>query len=168
MNQKEIPDGAIEIVARHINERNNRPSKIPIITIDGESETPQYFEIIPFDQIDNSTARFFAIDGSYNSQEFYNGLSIGIYTAGYVCYHLGKQVRLNDLTDPVILGKGYYPENNLRCPIARCRSRKTRFFFLTFRVRILLKNPTRFVYINSTGKRCACCQCTSTASLLIL
>lgn len=113
MNKKEIPDGAIEIVARHINERNNRPSKIPIITIDGETETPHYFEIIPFDQIDNSTARFFAIDGSYNSQEFYNGLSIGIYTAGYVCYHLGKQVRLNDLTDPVILGKRYYPENIL-------------------------------------------------------
>ncbi len=113
MNKKEIPDGAIEIVARHINERNNRPSKIPIITIDGETETPHYFEIIPFDQIDNSPARFFAIDGSYNSQEFYNGLSIGIYTAGYVCYHLGKQLRLNDLTDPVILGKGYYPQNIL-------------------------------------------------------
>lgn len=113
MIKKEIPDGAIEIVARHINERNNRPSKIPIITIDGETETPHYFEIIPFDQIDNSPARFFAIDGSYNSQEFYNGLSIGIYTAGYVCYHLGKQLRLNDLTDPVLLGKGYYPNNIL-------------------------------------------------------
>jgi NurA-like 5'-3' nuclease len=113
MNKKEIPDGAIEIVARHINERNNRPSKIPIITIDGETETPHYFEIIPFDKIDNSKAKFFAIDGSYNSQEFYNGLSLGIYTAGYVCYDRGKQVRLNDLTDPVILGKGYYPDNIL-------------------------------------------------------
>jgi hypothetical protein len=51
MNKKEIPDGAIEIVAKHINERNNRPSKIPIITIEGETETPHYFEIIPFDQI---------------------------------------------------------------------------------------------------------------------
>src|SRR3990172_5422480 len=113
MNQKEIPDDAIEVVARHINERNNRPSKIPIITIDGETETPHYFEIIPFDQIDNSKANFFAIDGSYNSQEFYNGLSIGIYTAGYICYREGKQVRLNYLTDPIILGKGYYPENIL-------------------------------------------------------
>jgi len=113
MNQKEIPDDAIEIVARHINERNNRPSKIPIITIDGETETPHYFEIVPFNQIDNSKAKFFAIDGSYNSQEFYNGLSIGIYTAGYVCYHKGKQVRLNDDTDPMILGKRYYPENIL-------------------------------------------------------
>ncbi len=28
MNKNEIPEGAIEIVARHINERNNRPSKI--------------------------------------------------------------------------------------------------------------------------------------------
>lgn len=113
MNQKEIPDGTIEIVAKHINERNNRPSKVPIITIDGETETPHYFEIIPFDQIDSSHVSFFAIDGSYNSQEFYNGLSIGIYTAGYVCYQLGKQIRLNDLTDPIILGKGYYPDNIL-------------------------------------------------------
>lgn len=113
MNKKEIPDGAIDIVAKHINERNNRPSKTPIITIEGETETPHYFEIIPFDQIDNSTARFFAIDGSYNSQDFYNGLSIAVYRGGYVCYHLGKQVRLNDLNDPVILGKSYEPNNIL-------------------------------------------------------
>jgi NurA-like 5'-3' nuclease len=113
MNRKEIPDSAIEIVARHINERNNRPSKIPIITIDGETETPHYFEIIPFNQIDNSKSKFFAVDGSYNSQEFYNGLSIGIYTAGYICYYEGQQVRLNDETDPVILGKRYYPDNIL-------------------------------------------------------
>jgi hypothetical protein len=113
MNKKEIPDDTIDIVARHINERNNRPSKIPIITIDGETETPHYFEIIPFDQIDNSKSHFFAIDGSYNSQEFYNGLSLGIYTAGYVCFKEGKQVRLNNLIDPIILGKGYYPERIL-------------------------------------------------------
>jgi NurA-like 5'-3' nuclease len=113
MNRKEIPDSAIEIVARHINERNNRPSKIPIITIDGETETPHYFEIIPFDQIDNSKSKFFAIDGSYNSQEFYNGLSIGVYRAGYICYQDGKQIRLNDWNDPVILGKAYEPQNIL-------------------------------------------------------
>ncbi|HEX8334260.1 MAG TPA: hypothetical protein VF622_16685 [Segetibacter sp.] len=113
MNKKEIPDETIEIVAKHINERNNRPSKIPIITIDGETETPHYFEILPFDQIDKSKAHFFAIDGSYNSKEFYNGLCVGIYTAGYVCFQEGKQVRMNDLTDPVILGKAYYPNNIL-------------------------------------------------------
>lgn len=113
MNKKEIPDEAIEIVAKHINERNNRPSKIPIITIDGETETPHYFEILPFDQIDNSTAHFYAIDGSYNSKEFYNGLCLGIYTAGYVGFKEGKQVRLNDLTDPVVLGKAYFPNNIL-------------------------------------------------------
>ena len=94
MNPKEIPDSAIEVVAKHINERNSKPSKIPIITIEGETETPHYFEIISFDQIDKSKAKFFAIDGSYNSQEFYNGLSIGVYRVGYVCYHEGKQVRL--------------------------------------------------------------------------
>jgi hypothetical protein len=113
MSNREIPDSAIEIVARHINERNNKPSNVPIITIEGQTETPHYFEIIPFDEIDNSQTQFFAIDGSYNSQEFYNGLSIGIYTAGYVCYKSGKEVRLNELTDPVILGKGYYPQNIL-------------------------------------------------------
>ena len=113
MNRKEIPDIAIEDIARHINERNNRPSKIPIITMEEESETPHYFEIIPFDQIDKTDSRFYAIDGSYNTQEFYNGLSIGIYTAGYVCFHEGKQIRLNDSDDPVILGKSYYPENIL-------------------------------------------------------
>ena len=113
MNKKEISDDAIELVAKHINARNNRPSKTPIITIVGETETPHYFEIIPFDQIDNSKSKFFAIDGSYNSQDFYNGLSLGIYTAGYICYQSGKQIRLNDNSDPVILGKGYYPENIL-------------------------------------------------------
>jgi NurA-like 5'-3' nuclease len=113
MSRKEIPDEAIERIAKHINERNSKPSKIEIITIDEESETPHYFEIIPFDQIDNSKSKYFAIDGSYNSQEFYNGLSIGIYTAGYVCFHEGKQIRLNDMNDPVILGKSYYPENIL-------------------------------------------------------
>ena len=113
MSRKEIPDETIERIAKHINERNNKPSKIPIITIGEESETPHYFEIIPFDQIDTSISKYFAIDGSYNSKEFYNGLSIGIYTAGYVCFHKGKQIRLNELEDPIILGKSYYPENIL-------------------------------------------------------
>jgi hypothetical protein len=45
MNKRDIPDSAIGIIARHINERNNKPSKVPIITIEGETETPHYFEI---------------------------------------------------------------------------------------------------------------------------
>ncbi|HOW31330.1 MAG TPA: hypothetical protein PLP88_07175, partial [Bacteroidales bacterium] len=109
----EIQDDAINAVAKHINERNNRPSKIPIITIEGETETPHYFEIIPFDQIDQSSKKFFAIDGSHNSQDFYNGLSIAVYKAGYICYHLGRQICLNDLDDPIILGKSYEPQNIL-------------------------------------------------------
>ncbi|MGP8154465.1 MAG: hypothetical protein ACLQBQ_10065 [Smithella sp.] len=87
MNKKEISDGTIELVARHINERNNKPSKIPIITIDGETETPHYFEIIPFEIIDDSKAKIFAIDGSYNSQEFYNGLSLGIFWVLIVIFY---------------------------------------------------------------------------------
>ena len=113
MSNKEIPDSAIEIVAKHINERNNKPYQIPIVGVSGNIETPQYFEIIPFDQIDNSNRRFYAVDGSYNSQEFYNGLAIAIYTAGYICYQHGKQIRMNTLDDPVILGQAYYPENIL-------------------------------------------------------
>lgn len=113
MNKKEIPENTIDIIAQHINERANRPSNFPIITIEGETETPHYYEIVQFDEIDRSERNFFAIDGSYNSQDFYNGLSVGLYTAGYVCYHLGKQVRMNDFDDPIILGKGYFPENIL-------------------------------------------------------
>ncbi len=113
MSKKEIPDSAIEIVAEHINTRSNKPYQIPIVGIPDNIETPQYFEIIPFNQIDNTNRRFYAIDGSYNSQEFYNGLAIAIYTAGYVCYQEGKQIRMNSSDDPVILGQAYYPENIL-------------------------------------------------------
>ncbi len=114
MTRKEIPDSAIELVAKHINARNNKNYGIPVVGNGDNIETPQIFEIIPFDQIDNSEAlRFYAIDGSYNSEQFYNGLSIGIYTAGYICFHRGKQLRMNYLNDPVILGQAYYPENIL-------------------------------------------------------
>ncbi len=113
MPRKEIPDTAIEAVAKHINERSNRSYQIPILGIPENIETPQYFEIVPFVQIDNSDRRFYAIDGSYNSEEFYNGLAIGIYTAGYICYQRGIQIRMNSTDDPVILGQAYYPTNIL-------------------------------------------------------
>ena len=113
MNQKEIPDSAIEIVAKHINDRNNRQTNIPISGPEENTETPHYFETISFNNIDNSDINFFSIDGSYNTQDFYNGLSVALYTAGYVCYHNGKQIRLNDLDDPIILGKAYFPNNIL-------------------------------------------------------
>jgi len=114
INKREIPDNAIDAVARHINEKNNKTPFIQtILTVEGNTETPHYFEIIPFNEIDNTESKFFAIDGSYNYQEFYNGLSIGIYTAGYICFEKGKQIRLNDLTDPVIFGRSYYPNHIL-------------------------------------------------------
>lgn len=113
MSYKEIPDSAIESVAKHINQRNNKNYRIPVIGNPENAETPQIFEIIPFDQIDNSQRRFYAIDGSYNVEQFYNGLSIGVYTAGYICYCEGQQIRLNELNDPVILGQAYYPNNVL-------------------------------------------------------
>lgn len=113
MNQKEISENTIDIIAQHINERASRPSGFPIMTIEGETETPHYFEIVQFDKIDECDIKFFAIDGSYNSQDFYNGLSVGIYTAGYICFWKGRQIRLNDLDDPIVLGKGYFPDNIL-------------------------------------------------------
>ena len=110
---KDISDDTINIIASHINEINSKPSTVPIITITDDVNTPHYFEIIPFNEIDNSERKYFAIDGSYNSQEFYNGIYIGLYTAGYICYYRGKQIRLNELQDPVILGKSYFPNNIL-------------------------------------------------------
>jgi hypothetical protein len=113
MPRKEIPDSAIELVAKHINTRSNKNYGIPVIGHEENIETPQIFEIIPFDQIDDSDRRFYAIDGSYNSEQFYNGLCIAIYAAGYICFHKGQQIRVNSLDDPVILGKAYYPQNIL-------------------------------------------------------
>ncbi|MDW8201495.1 MAG: DNA double-strand break repair nuclease NurA [Cyanobacteriota bacterium SKYGB_h_bin112] len=113
MPRKEIPDSAIELVAKHINTRSNKNYGIPVIGHKENIETPQIFEIIPFDQIDDSDRRFYAIDGSYNSEQFYNGLCIAIYAAGYICFHRGQQIRMNSLDDPVILGKAYYPQNIL-------------------------------------------------------
>lgn len=113
MPREAIPDSAIELVAKHINTRSNKNFGVPAIGNDDNIETPQVFEIVPFDKIDDSDVRFYAIDGSYNSEQFYNGLSIGIYTAGYICFQRGKQVRVNKLDAPLILGQAYYPENIL-------------------------------------------------------
>ncbi len=113
MNQETIPDNAINLVAHHINERSNKNYSIPVIGNPNNPETPQIFEIIPFNKIDETDRNFFAIDGSYNSQQFYNGVSIGIYNAGYICYKGGNQIRMNNINDPIILGKAYYPQNIL-------------------------------------------------------
>lgn len=113
MAGKQIPDSAIEQVAQHINTRSNKNYGIPLIGHEGNIETPQIFEIIQFDKIDDSDRRFYAIDGSYNSEQFYNGLAIAIYAAGYVCFHRGKQIRMNSLDDPIVLGQAYYPQNIL-------------------------------------------------------
>ncbi len=110
MDKNEISDKTIDSVAEHISRRLNQPSRIPIISIDDKSTAPHYYEIISFDKIDEGESRFFAVDGSYNSQEFYNGIYIGIYTAGYICFQGGKQIRLNESNDPVTLGKSYFPE----------------------------------------------------------
>ncbi len=108
-----ITEEAINSVAKQINERNSKNYSIPIIGDETNSEIPHFFEILNFEEIDKTERRFYAIDGSYNSHQFYNGLAVGIYSAGYVCYHEGKELRMNKNTDPVILGKSYYPNNIL-------------------------------------------------------
>jgi len=113
MTDSRVPDSAIEEVAKHINSRSNKNHGIPVVGQEDNLETPQVFEIVPFDQIDHGENKFYAIDGSYNSEQFYNGLAIGIYTAGYVCFDKGVQIRMNSSDDPVILGQSYYPRNIL-------------------------------------------------------
>lgn len=113
MTRKEIPEDAIHSIAKHINERSTKNYQIPIVGDQSNSETPHIFEIVPFDQIDTGNIAFFAVDGSYNFEEFYNSLSVGIYTAGYICYCEGKQVRLNNLEDPILLGVSYFPNTVL-------------------------------------------------------
>lgn len=108
-----ITDEMIEALADSINERVNKSSTIPVDTIKGDSRSPNYFEIIPFDKIDSSDTKFFAIDGSYVSQEFQNGVGVALYTAGYVCYKSGKEIQLNDNDDILDLGKKYFPQNIL-------------------------------------------------------
>lgn len=111
--EDKIPQSAIDSVAQHINQRNNKQYGIPIIGAPSNPETPQIFEIVPFDQIDNKDLRVYAIDGSKNSHSFYNGVSIGLYRGGYICFQSGKQIRMNDHDDPIILGKSYTPQNIL-------------------------------------------------------
>ncbi|MBZ0098165.1 MAG: hypothetical protein K8F30_03730, partial [Taibaiella sp.] len=109
----EIPQAAIDIIAQHINSRNNKNYNISVVGVSDNPETPQYFEIVPFDEIDDTDTSFYALDGSTNSQPFYNGLAIGIYRAGYICFQNGKQVRMNNGDDPIHLGQSYTPRNIL-------------------------------------------------------
>ena len=108
-----IPQSAIDSIAQHINQRNNKQYNIPVVGNTSNPETPQIFEIIPFGQIDETDLNFYAVDGSSNSHSFYNGVSIGIYRGGYVCFQSGKKIRMNKHDDPVILGQSYTPQNIL-------------------------------------------------------
>jgi hypothetical protein len=71
-----IPDDVIEGVATQIHSKTNKDYKIPVVGVPDNIETPQIFEIMPFDEIDKPTAKFYAIDGSRNSHSFYNGVTV--------------------------------------------------------------------------------------------
>ena len=103
-----IPDEVINGVAAEIHSKTNKDYKIPVLGVPANLETPQVFEIMPFDQMDALTPRFYAVDGSRNSHTFYNGISLCFYQAGYVCFRSGQQVRLNTSADPVVLGEVFH------------------------------------------------------------
>lgn len=109
----EIPDSVISATASQIHNKTNKDYKIPVVGVADNLETPQIFEIMPFDQIDQQQARFYAIDGSRNSHSFYNGISLCFYQAGYVCFHLGHQIRLNQSDDPVVFGRVFHGDRML-------------------------------------------------------
>jgi hypothetical protein len=100
-----IPDSVIDGVAAEIHTKTTKNYHIPVVGTPGNLETPQVFEIMPFDQIDSHNYRFYAIDGSRITHGFYNGISLCFYQAGYVCFQQGRQLRMNDSDDPVVLGK---------------------------------------------------------------
>src|ERR1044072_506439 len=102
-----IEQEAIDRAADVIHQRTSKNYKIPVIGDKENIETPQIFEIMPFNEIDSVDARFYAIDGSKNSFTFYNGLNLALYRAGYLCFHHGKQTRCSDLSDPIRLAKIY-------------------------------------------------------------
>lgn len=100
----ELPAEAVEKVAEEIRRRTSKDYKIPVIGTPDNLETPQIFEILSFDRIDDLPNRFFAVDGSHNHHTFYNGLTVALYRAGYVCFHEGQQLRLAADEDPTALG----------------------------------------------------------------
>src|SRR5208337_4782453 len=90
-----IPDNVIDGVASEIRNRTTRDYHIPVVGTHENLETPQVFEIMPFDLIDSQNTRFYAIDGSRIAHGFYNGISLCFYQAGYVCFQNGRQLRMN-------------------------------------------------------------------------
>ncbi len=108
MSSFEIPDDVIDGVASQIHTKTNKDYQIPVVGVAGNLETPQVFEIMPFDQIDTRAPKFYAVDGSQNSHAFYNGVQLCFYQAGYVCFQHGKQVRMSPGDDPITLGKVFH------------------------------------------------------------
>jgi hypothetical protein len=113
MSSFEVPDSVVSATAAQIHRKTNKDYQIPVVGTADDLETPQVFEIMPFERIDHQESRFYAVDGSRNSQTFYNGVCICFYQAGYVCFHKGKQIRLNSTDDPVVLGKVFHGDKML-------------------------------------------------------
>lgn len=54
---KTISQDVIKAIANYINETSNKDHRIPTKGNPQNPETPQYFEIVDFDEIDNSERR---------------------------------------------------------------------------------------------------------------
>src|SRR2546427_11565706 len=101
----EISEEAIEKVAEEIRRRTSKDHQIPVLGTADHLETPQIFEILPFDRIDTLPNKFFAVDGSHNFHTFYNDLIAALYRPDYVCFHIIEQQPLTNNEDPLALGE---------------------------------------------------------------
>jgi hypothetical protein len=109
-----VPDEVISQAGARISSLGSRNHCIPIADGDASNlEVPHYFPTIPFAEIDESSTRFYAIDGSTSDVQFYNGICLGLYTAGYVCYKHGERILVGGDDDKFEPGKMYRPSRVL-------------------------------------------------------
>lgn len=60
MSSFEIPETVINATALQIHSKTNKDYKIPVVGVPENLETPQIFEIMPFEQIDKHDFMFYA------------------------------------------------------------------------------------------------------------
>lgn len=108
-----VSDETISQAGTCISDRSSINHSIPIRGNQQNLNAPHYFPTIPFAKIDESSTRFYAIDGSTSEVQFYNGLYLGLYAAGYVCYRHGQRIAIGDDDDPMEPGRAYGPPHIL-------------------------------------------------------
>ena len=71
MSSFEIPEDVIIATAVQIHAKTNKDYQISVVGVPENLETPQVFEIMPFEKIDQQSAEFYAIDGSRNCHTWF-------------------------------------------------------------------------------------------------